>query len=124
MSDKPKAQTSLVLTSDDCEMDDDKGDKQKQLPCRVSADLHSIPKDSGGWNPQLTHLGIGLRKVSCFSKNSQVLVGEPVWEASPSLSYCLSVLSWMWKDASISTSKCKLRALQHEHHQEFARILA
>ena len=59
MSDKPKAQTSLVLTSDDCEMDDDKGDKQKQLPCRVSADLHSIPKDSGGWNPQLTHLGIG-----------------------------------------------------------------
>ena len=84
---------SLVLTSDDCEMDDDKGGKQKQLPCRASADLHSIPKDSGGWNPQLTHLGIGLRKVSCFSKNSQVLVGEPVWEASPSLSYCLSVLS-------------------------------
>ena len=60
MSDKPKAQTSLVLTSDDCEMDDDKDGKQKQLPCRVSADLHNILKDSGCCNPQLTHLGIGL----------------------------------------------------------------
>lgn len=88
-SDKPKAQTSLVLTSDDCEMDDDKDGNQKQLPCRASADLHNIPKGSGCCNLQLTHLGIRLQKVSYFSKQAQVLVGEPVWEASPSLSYCL-----------------------------------
>lgn len=42
MSDKPKAQTSLVLTSDDCEMDDDKVASRssslagRRLTCTVS----------------------------------------------------------------------------------------
>ena len=51
MSDKPNAQRGLVLTPDDCEMDDDKDGNQKQLPCRALADLHNIPKGSGCYNP-------------------------------------------------------------------------
>lgn len=50
-SDKPKAQTGFVLTSDDCEMDDDKDGNQKELPCRALADLHNIPKGSGSVMP-------------------------------------------------------------------------